>query len=1323
MYAYKGMIYKSATVVLGAPNEADLTITFPAQMTISGRVTYAAGGAPAQYMGVHAYADDWSGGYGWTDADGKYSITVEKGKAYTVEADQWGQYIAETPITGVTADKTDADIVLVQPPGLRGTIINTMSAKYTKAQVSLEKSDGAGWTYVASTYAAGDGAFRFDKIPSTGTYRISIVYMQNDWRSVEYTSTPVQFTVTSLAAGDVSKEISFSVPVNYNDAFKGAGNAVAADVTTTQPGKQFNVAVKYKNNLDVTVNSAEFEAVLPTGVTKSGGNLLKTETNMPAGAQGKFEFSVLVDRSYTQSVVSIPVTVKVSGVKYDFGVASVEVVAATINGPATGKANESFKVYGDAPEGSQVKIVDLTNAKILATSNLNGRWYSASIALPQAGSYRLVAQAVNEASGSVIAQSDPLTVEVSDDPLALVDIRLNSQDSAQLPPNKFTGVRNLSAWVDSMMNGRDILAEIKLNKDATSVKYQFSGKEFTAQKQVDGFWKANITGWKGAGLKKLDAVVVYNAKTYVIPIAEVTVLVDPSGYVYDVNTAAPLQGVEVTCEIKDGGVWQKWDAAAYGQDNPQTTDSEGKYGWMVPAGEYRVIGRKAGYEEYVTEKDDNVVTNKSIVIPPPRTDVNLGMYSTADMGYTKVTSDQGNITIEFNKQIDATDVASKVVVKDSLNATVAGGTVEVSGRNLVYTNAAMSSGSYTVKVTGLSEKFASQAGTKKTFTGDIAVADYKDGKIAVTSVTLDKIGANVKVGESVALTATVLPANATDKSVTFSSDKTAVAEVSGAGVVTAKAEGTATITARTVNGLTAQCAVLVEAAPLPALAGTPTITGTLQSGQQLTAGAGTLNPATGITFKWYRSSDKTFDAGTDTLLGVGGTYTAVQDDVGRYIIVTATSTDATGSRSVASTSAISAVGGGGGSGTVTTTTTPGSATSTKGDTTTLTASVEATATGGAGAASASIASSVMTDMVSKAKQAEADGRKAIVEVNVTSPAGATSVRTEIARQAFNDVASTTQADVRVGTPLGTITFDAKAVESISGAADSGNVSIGMGKVDVATLGADVREKVGDRPVYDFSVKAGATGISSFGGGKAEISVPYTLKAGEEASSVIVYYIGDDGSLKTVRGRYVAETGTVDFTVTHFSKYAVGYSKVAFVDVPAGSWYEGAVDFIAARGITTGTGGGNYSPNATLTRGQYVVMMLRAYGFEPIQNPSDNFADAGNTYYTGYLATAKKLGISAGVGDNKYAPERAITRQEMFTLLYNALKAIDELPEGAAGKPLSAFGDSASIAPWARAAMSLFAETGTVRGSDGMLLPAETSTRAQMAQVLFNLLSK
>ena len=82
----------------------------------------------------------------------------------------------------------------------------------------------------------------------------------------------------------------------------------------------------------------------------------------------------------------------------------------------------------------------------------------------------------------------------------------------------------------------------------------------------------------------------------------------------------------------------------------------------------------------------------------------------------------------------------------------------------------------------------------------------------VLGVTLDKASMSMTVGSTGTLTATINPVNAANKSLTWTSDNTAVATVDENGKVTAVAEGTAKITVKTVDGeKTAVCAVTVTA--------------------------------------------------------------------------------------------------------------------------------------------------------------------------------------------------------------------------------------------------------------------------------------------------------------------------------------------------------------------------------------------------------------------------------------------------------------------------------------------------------------------------------
>lgn len=103
------------------------------------------------------------------------------------------------------------------------------------------------------------------------------------------------------------------------------------------------------------------------------------------------------------------------------------------------------------------------------------------------------------------------------------------------------------------------------------------------------------------------------------------------------------------------------------------------------------------------------------------------------------------------------------------------------------------------------------------------IPDFNSGKnIAVTKVTLNKSSLSIQKGKKYTLKATVAPSNATNKKITWSSSNTSVASVSG-GTVTAKKAGTATITAKSVNGKRATCKVTVTNAA-PSKLAAPTLT-------------------------------------------------------------------------------------------------------------------------------------------------------------------------------------------------------------------------------------------------------------------------------------------------------------------------------------------------------------------------------------------------------------------------------------------------------------------------------------------------------------------
>jgi hypothetical protein len=350
-------------------------------------------------------------------------------------------------------------------------------------------------------------------------------------------------------------------------------------------------------------------------------------------------------------------------------------------------------------------------------------------------------------------------------------------------------------------------------------------------------------------------------------------------------------------------------------------------------------------------------------------------------------------------------------------------------------------------------------------------------------------------------------------------------------------------------------------------------------------------------------------------------------------------------------------------------------------------------------------------------------KKAIVELKMEADEQDVPIEFNIPAEGWNEVADNTDADIRLAAGNIDITFDNRAVEAIRADTKetSLNISICIEPVDRTTLSSSAREMVEDRPVYDFSVKVDDQEISDCSGGMVRISISYTLKPGEDPNAIVIYYIDSKGDIKPVRCKYNPDTCRVEFTVTHFSKYAVGYNKVMFDDVAASDWYNDAVTFAAARSIVRGVGAGRFAPDNEVRRADFLIMVMNAFGIEPDEETDDNFIDAGDKYYTGYLGTAKRIGLVNGVGNCRFEPEASISRQDMFVILYRILVILDEVPGSDGGRRLSSFADADRVAHYAEDAVNTLTEARIAEGNGKKLMPEDTSTRAQAVQVIYALL--
>lgn len=113
----------------------------------------------------------------------------------------------------------------------------------------------------------------------------------------------------------------------------------------------------------------------------------------------------------------------------------------------------------------------------------------------------------------------------------------------------------------------------------------------------------------------------------------------------------------------------------------------------------------------------------------------------------------------------------------------------------------------------------------------------------------------------------------------------------------------------------------------------------------------------------------------------------------------------------------------------------------------------------------------------------------------------------------------------------------------------------------------------------------------------------------------------------------------------------------FIDNPADAWYYDAINRCAAAGILKGNGDGTVTPNASISRERAMVMLGRALGIEPIENPNlTQFTDGAQvaSYARGMLAALIRAGIVGGVTADQLAPQNNITRAATVTILDRAI---------------------------------------------------------------------
>ena len=316
----------------------------------------------------------------------------------------------------------------------------------------------------------------------------------------------------------------------------------------------------------------------------------------------------------------------------------------------------------------------------------------------------------------------------------------------------------------------------------------------------------------------------------------------------------------------------------------------------------------------------------------------------------------------------------------------------------------------------------------------------------------------------------------------------------------------------------------------------------------------------------------------------------------------------------------------------------------------------------------------------------------------------------------------TKSTVSLKSTISNILFDNEALQKINSMETGGIVSINQNLREVNEYDSDL--KVKKLLEFEIAIRNGSSQITDLGDANVLIKIPYDLQ-NEDPSTIIAYQLLEKGEAKILKGFYDTNKKTMAFSVKTLSPIIIGSRNIKFNDVLPENPSSKYINFLAARNISNGIGNNIYGTNIDITRAQFLVMLMRAFNIDTINDNDlqhDYFLDIPRDNFSAYILKARNLGIVNGVGENRFEPQRKITNEELLVMVYNTLKFKEELTPIKSQNEILSFEDEEEISIWAKGAINELINRGVITWLNGKIEPERTVSREESARIIYELLT-
>ncbi len=181
---------------------------------------------------------------------------------------------------------------------------------------------------------------------------------------------------------------------------------------------------------------------------------------------------------------------------------------------------------------------------------------------------------------------------------------------------------------------------------------------------------------------------------------------------------------------------------------------------------------------------------------------------------------------------------------------------------------------------------------------------------------------------------------------------------------------------------------------------------------------------------------------------------------------------------------------------------------------------------------------LLAQIISAALQMTTDELEVSIDVTGSGSSGIRSTSMVLSKDQL-EIFKGFNIPVAITTKTGTVEFDANAIKTLASYEEG--LTITIGTADKSQLNEEQQEKVGNNTIITAEAMIGSTVIHDLGG-NVTVTMPYTLKSGEDPNKIEIWYLDDQGNVTEIDATYDSETATVSFVTDHFSYYVVAFDS-------------------------------------------------------------------------------------------------------------------------------------------------------------------------------------